>query len=219
MISIYKIHNTSNNKVYVGQSIHIEQRFIEHRNALKYNRHCNLHLQSAWNKYGSASLVFEVLEECPQSELNARETFWKLHFDPNTYNLGHTNFEGTTSEETRQKLSVRFKGDNNPAKRADVRKRISDAQRGHEVPQEVRKKISKTLTGRSLPPRSQKHIEALRAASPNKKSVKQFTKDGELVKIWDCVSDAARALNVSQANISDCCKGCQKSAKGFIWKY
>ena len=31
--------------------------------------------------------------------------------------------------------------------------------------------------------------------------------------------DAARACNVTHACISDCCRGKQKTAGGFIWRY
>lgn len=35
MIGIYKIENTKNHKVYIGQSIDIEHRFNQHKNYLK----------------------------------------------------------------------------------------------------------------------------------------------------------------------------------------
>lgn len=39
MIGIYKIENTKNHKVYIGQSIDIEHRFNQHKNYLKNNKH------------------------------------------------------------------------------------------------------------------------------------------------------------------------------------
>lgn len=60
MSGVYQIYNTVNGKRYIGSSIHIEQRFKEHLRNLRANKHVNAHLQSAWNKYGEHSFVFEA---------------------------------------------------------------------------------------------------------------------------------------------------------------
>ena len=65
---IYKIINKINGKYYVGSSTGIlgcKGRWAEHRCCLKYNNHGNGHLQSAWNKYGKDSFVFQIIEEVP----------------------------------------------------------------------------------------------------------------------------------------------------------
>ena len=50
--------------------------------------------------------------------------------------------------------------------------------------------------------------------------VKQKTKDGKLIRVWDSIKEAAKALNMkSQANISSVCKGNRKYAGGYIWEY
>ena len=72
MIGIYKIENIVNDKVYIGQSVNIESRWQQHINALENNSHVNKHLQSSWNKYGSESFVFVVLEECEENKLTER---------------------------------------------------------------------------------------------------------------------------------------------------
>ena len=45
MIGIYKIINTENGKIYIGQSINISHRWNCHKYDLKNKRHKNLHLQ------------------------------------------------------------------------------------------------------------------------------------------------------------------------------
>lgn len=47
MIGIYAIHNKINGKFYIGQSVNIQYRWKQHKNALKSNKHENKHLQSA----------------------------------------------------------------------------------------------------------------------------------------------------------------------------
>ena len=49
--------------------------------------------------------------------------------------------------------------------------------------------------------------------------VAQYSLDGELIKIWDRMSDVARFLNCHHSQISDCCRGKQNTCKGYIWKY
>jgi hypothetical protein len=50
------------------------------------------------------------------------------------------------------------------------------------------------------------------------RKVSQFDLLGNLIKIWDSFTDAARE-GFSHGNISMCCQGYRKTHKGFIWKY
>lgn len=78
MVGIYKITNNINDKVYVGQSINIEQRWKAHRtkpnqvNGSQYDSP----LYRAIRKYGLSNFSFEVIEECKQEDLNEREIYW-----------------------------------------------------------------------------------------------------------------------------------------------
>lgn len=55
--------------------------------------------------------------------------------------------------------------------------------------------------------------------TPNSRVVLQYTKDGELVKRWGCVSDAARCVGCKPCSIQNNAAGRIKSMKGFVWKY
>ena len=70
---IYQIRNLKDNKIYVGSSVNIQFRFYEHKRFLKLNKHCNNHLQNAWNKYGESSFVFEIIELCDKALLKEHE--------------------------------------------------------------------------------------------------------------------------------------------------
>lgn len=52
----------------------------------------------------------------------------------------------------------------------------------------------------------------------NHKEVNQYTMQGDLVKTWFSLSDAARSLNLSVSNICNCCKGRIKSTGGYTWR-
>lgn len=60
---IYKITNTENNKVYIGESLDIYRRWDEHKYDLLHNKHCNYLLQNDFNKYGIDMFNFEIIQE------------------------------------------------------------------------------------------------------------------------------------------------------------
>lgn len=53
------------------------------------------------------------------------------------------------------------------------------------------------------------------------KLVNQFDKQGNLVKTWSSMTEAANALNIGVNNIWKCCNNIEdrKSAGGFVWRY
>lgn len=55
--------------------------------------------------------------------------------------------------------------------------------------------------------------------SPRSKSICQISADGELIKIWGCISDVEKELNISNSHISQVCKNKRKLAGGFVWVY
>lgn len=86
MIGIYRIRNVINDKCYYGSSKNINRRWSKHKSQLKNNRHENIILQRAWDKYGKDNIVFEVVELCEEFELLTRE---QKYLDSNPdYNIG-----------------------------------------------------------------------------------------------------------------------------------
>lgn len=51
------------------------------------------------------------------------------------------------------------------------------------------------------------------------KPVSQFTKSGEFIATYPSTGEAERQTGVWQSNISQCCLGKRKSARGFVWRY
>ena len=87
MIGIYKITNNLNGHAYIGQSIHIEHRWQEHKTQYNWERESNKPLYLAFQKYGIENFTFEVLEECESNELSIKEKEWIEHYD--TYKNGY----------------------------------------------------------------------------------------------------------------------------------
>lgn len=79
---IYKITNTLNKKVYIGQTSHFyEIRFAEHKRNCKYEYFKHLKLYRAFNKYGIENFNFDVIEEVDNNKLDEREIYWIEYYD------------------------------------------------------------------------------------------------------------------------------------------
>lgn len=63
MIGIYAIRNTKNSKMYIGESIDIEQRWKVHQEDLDNGNHHSYKLQNEWDKNQYNQFRFFVLEE------------------------------------------------------------------------------------------------------------------------------------------------------------
>lgn len=70
---IYLIICSGNSKVYVGSSVNLYKRLLEHARLLRGGKHHCLYLQRSYDKYGSESFRGEVLLECPEIELESQE--------------------------------------------------------------------------------------------------------------------------------------------------
>lgn len=74
---IYRITCTSINKFYIGSAVNLRKRWLRHLNELSRNIHYNAKMQRAFNKYGEASFIVEVVELVLIPEmLTVREQYW-----------------------------------------------------------------------------------------------------------------------------------------------
>jgi len=55
--------------------------------------------------------------------------------------------------------------------------------------------------------------------TPNSKPILQCAKNGDIIRKWDCISDAARAVGCNPASIVNNAMGRTKTLHGFTWKY
>lgn len=88
---IYKITNTVNNKVYIGQTTgSIMHRFKQHEKAAKNN--CNYKFHRAIRKYGIENFKVEQVEECDDSALDEKEMYWVKYYS--SYSKGYNSTKG-----------------------------------------------------------------------------------------------------------------------------
>lgn len=127
MVGIYKITNNINNNCYIGQSIHIEERWKEHKSEYNWGRENKKPLYLAFKKYGIENFSFEIIEECKPEQLNLKEQYWIDYYDSynNGYNMtsgGETNYEDNHPGHKLTKQDV-----------IDIRIRYSNLERRKEV--------------------------------------------------------------------------------------
>ena len=112
MIGIYKITSPTR-KVYIGQSINIENRFKLY---LKLKCKGQIKLFNSLKKSGVEKHKFEILCECEISELNDKERYYQDLYSSvgkNGLNCSLTKSSGRSgkhSEETKLKISIANKG-------------------------------------------------------------------------------------------------------------
>ena len=110
---IYKIVNKINNKIYIGQSINIEERFKQHKRSL--NKYFKYPLYNAFRKYGIENFEFVVLEWIKNRyDLNEREQYWLDYYQSYNKDFGYNIALGAKgnvcAQETRDKISIANKG-------------------------------------------------------------------------------------------------------------
>ena len=204
-IGIYGIKNLINNKIYVGKTgMNFGDRWDNHKALLRNNKHDNLYLQHAWNKYGEENFEFIILEDCNIDELNDREIYWIKYYKDQglAYNIhvggdGGLNLGKHLSEETKRKI-----GEKN-------RKNML----GKILPEKTKEKMRASHLGKKYKPMSEegrKNIaEAQREYSLS--HPKKLTKD-DVIKIREerqinntSYSELAREYNVTPQCINDIC--------------
>ena len=239
MIGIYKITNSINGKIYIGQSWNIEQRFKNHRNNTK-----NQHLKNAIKKYGLNNFEFCVLKEIDldmltQRKMDLYENIYIQTYDSSNnkkgYNKKSGGSNGKPTEETKIKMRENhtdFSGNKNPMygkskefapwygrKHTEEEKlKISLSNKGKHFnngkPMLNKKHTQETKNKISLINKGRKHPET------SKKIICITT--GE---VFNSITDGANKYKIDISTLAKHCKGrnnyCGKNENGekLSWKY
>lgn len=109
---IYKITSPSG-KIYIGQALNIRQRWGSHKSDFLKSKS---KLHSSFVKYGFTNHIFQLVEICPDQELNDKEKHYINFY--NTFETEHglnlTDGGGSykIAEQTKNKIKELHKGDN-----------------------------------------------------------------------------------------------------------
>lgn len=189
---IYKIKNIINNNIYIGSTSNIKNRKKHHFTRLKANKHCNIHLQRSWNKYGKDSFKFEVIENnIEDNKLIEREQYYIDNLKP-SYNM--------------QKIAGGSALGLKRSKQTCLN--ISNSLKGKKLTKEHRLKISIGRKGKYL-------------GRENKisKPIIQYDMNNNFIKEYESINMASIENNIIRTGINNCLNNRSKSSGGFIWKY
>lgn len=116
-LAIYKITCIPTGKMYIGKDTRYPKRFVEHRSALRGNKHFNKYLQYAWNKHGENAFTYELIQFAENKEqLSLLELYWIELYNSFNNKIGFNQAIGLgsygiiRSEETRRKIAKALTG-------------------------------------------------------------------------------------------------------------
>jgi hypothetical protein len=86
--------------------------------------------------------------------------------------------------------------------------------------EKTRLKMSKTRKGIIFTDEWKAHMaESAKGNTNRRKKVIQYDKQGNFIKEWPSVKEAAYSLNKTSSAITEVCNGKRKSIYGYVWKY
>lgn len=238
---IYMIENILNNKKYIGQSINISQRWKRHIYELNNNTHHNIKLQNSWNKYGSDSFSFNILEECDPELLDEKEQFYISLYDThnNGYNLdiggqGCKGYSHTAEEILKMRMIQNPKSVIQLDKSLNiVNVWISASQASKELCMSRRGIVNccernnhqKTINGYYWIYKDDYDNDCvdwdyyLNINESIPKKILQFDLDMNFINYFDSICCASKCLSISTGEISEVCNKNRKSSHGFIFRF
>ena len=242
---IYKIINIKNQKIYIGQTTKQRptDRFSQHKYlAFHPQQEKSIsYLHRAMKSDGIDNFKFEIIEQVNNLLLDEREKYWIKQYNsliPNGYNLtiggqGTPGFSRPQSQEERNKKgnSIKKYYQNHPQAREKASQRIKELWKDPKYRKKVINSNKKfyqqhpdMFKGENNPMYGKHHtkeaLEKIRAhAATRKLKIAQLDKDTlEIIRIFDGVKDAEKALNVSHGWLSKAARQ-DKIAYGFKWKF
>lgn len=127
---LYEIRNNLNGHFYVGSSTDIDRRIYIHQYLLRNGHHHNVHLQRAWNKYGSSVFEFNVVKLLPRDEcIGEEQKLLDIHFGK-SYSYNVDKWAKLNDDLANQKRSKALTG---LKRSAEVRHRMSIAQKNRKI--------------------------------------------------------------------------------------
>lgn len=217
--TLYK-HTTPSGKVYIGITTKsVEERWLNGRG---YRR--NEHFWNAIQKYGWNEIKHEILaiglskEEATEAE-KMYIALYRSHDIKHGYNLtlgGETGIVHTA--ESRRKLSESRKG-----QRYNIGVPFTEERKRHlsehhaDFSGDKNPNWGKKWTPEQLAVRQAHRVYAKGADNPRAKQILQLDMNGNLVKRWGSIADAA--AEYCRSSIKDCLRGKYKQHRGYQWRY
>ena len=214
MIGIYKITNTINGKIYIGQSINIKQRWKQHRANASVRTEA---IYLAFQKYGIENFTFEIIEECKEEELDEKEQYYIGFYD--SYNNGYNMTKGGQYNKDFYSQEVYELWDKGKSvgdiclilglSRQSVYNRLIEYSNYTVIESRRRtgkESYEKQLKNNTLP----EHMKP--------KQIYQYDIWGNKIRCWNSASQISKELKLDKSLISKAIKGEYLQVGGYQWK-
>jgi group I intron endonuclease len=138
---VYRIHFIGIDKSYIGLTKGFKGRRSQHLRMLIHNKHFNIHLQRAFNKYGKDNFIIELIEECDKKDLSEKEKYYIKMYNSfkNGYNLTTGGEDCNLSEDVKKRISEKHKG---KIVKPETREKLRIINLGKKYSEESKKKHS-----------------------------------------------------------------------------
>ncbi len=211
MVGIYKITNRMNGNVYVGKSENIFEVFRQYQR--QQGDFSEMPMSRDVALYGVDKFDFDVLEECPLQQLDAKESYYinlyGLQTKKNNNNMGVIPGNG-------------FIGGNYIL---DEKKKVSKGRKNNpNVGLGLKRHIEKM---RNDPEYRAQMVEKYKNNRPNAIAVDMLNiETGEIIMSFPKIMDGAKwirentkYIKADYSTINKVCKGNGKTAYGYKWQY
>jgi group I intron endonuclease len=212
---VYYIINIVNNKQYIGCSSNFDKRKKEHLYKLHKQKHENIYLQRAWDKYGENNFTFEVKFQFSTSKEMYNKEIELIYQENNLYNTAKGGQGGdifsTLSEEKQLEI------------RKIKSKQTKEFFKTGVIPKP--KKFKEYLEGEALNKQLLKWSECKKGKKNSRfkysDKVYQLDLTYKIVKIWDFLYNLKNNEEYTYQYVRKCClkiKGYNKH-KNFYWMF
>ena len=223
---VYKITNNKSNKYYIGSTTQsFKSRCSQHLYELNSNIHCNTHLQRSFNKYGSKTFSFEILEICEKEQCVIKEQYWMDYYKSYDHKKGYNILKYSNNslgyKHTPETLIRMSKLKKEKPSHINTQKAVLLANIGRPKSLETRLKISNSNKGRIHSPESieKRRIQLLGKSLKNKRNIIKMNYDYTIIKIYESLKECSNDINISMSQIRGICNGRSIQPLNYLLMY
>ena len=210
---VYKITNTLNGKVYIGQTVRkLKIRMNDHYAAANKKR--KTAISHAISKYGKTAFAVEQIDQAlTKDELDKKEIYWMDFYRSQQKKCGYNIKDGGSAGRQPKHIREAVAAKNRGRKLSPEQVALLKDRKGEKNPNyknhfshtaEAKQKMSEIKKGKRL-----------RSASPSAKPIRCL----ETGQIFLCSMDAAEYFNVSKSQVCNQLKGRRESCKGMHFEF
>lgn len=210
---IYSIKNLINNKIYIGMSVNVEERWSRHKTLFKKGGglEANKPLYLAFQKYGIENFAFDIIEKCSPEELSEKEKYYIKKYDCcilDGYDKGYNLTRGGEGYLTNDyELIYSLWKDGMDQK--DIANKLKTDE----------KTIIRALNSFDVNHFTRRSRAMKKASAKRRRPVVQYDKNMVYIAEYESISKASKDNQIDASDIGKVCKGKKRSAGGYVWKY